>query len=96
MIPQHHSERLLAQAAQATGPVQLRRGHRLVDAGSIGDEAVLAVAGPDTDYQLQAAWAVAADGARSTVRRALGPAEAFTIEGLTEGAASAGIKRAQG
>ena len=27
---------------------------------------------------------------------ALGPAEAFTIEGLTEGAASAGIKRAQG
>jgi len=27
---------------------------------------------------------------------AIGPAEAFTIEGLTEGAASAGIKRAQG
>jgi hypothetical protein len=32
----------------------------------------------------------------TTFSGALGPAEAFTIEGLTEGVVSAGIKRAQG
>jgi short subunit dehydrogenase-like uncharacterized protein len=43
------------------------------------------------------AWA-AIFGQQGRIRGsgALGPAEAFTIEGLTEGAVSAGIKRAQG
>jgi 2-polyprenyl-6-methoxyphenol hydroxylase-like FAD-dependent oxidoreductase len=72
MIPQHHSERLLQEAATATGLVDIRRGHRVVDAGHLPAAAVLTVEGPDGRYVEQADWAVGADGAHSTVRRRLG------------------------
>ncbi len=72
MIPQHHSERLLQAAAAGTGLVEIRRGHRVVDAGQTSAAAVLTVEGPDGRYVQEAHWAVGADGARSTVRHALG------------------------
>ncbi len=71
MVPQHHSERLLAAAAEATGLVELRRGHRVTGLRTAGDAALLDVDGPDGAYEARASGAVGADGARSTVRRAL-------------------------
>lgn len=72
MVPQHHSERLLQAAAVATGLVEVRRGHRVVEVGEAGAAAMLTVEGPDRRYVERASWAVAADGAHSTVRRRLG------------------------
>ena len=68
MLPQHHTERLLQQAAEASGLVEIRRGHRVRGADQDRTAAVLTVDGPDGQYTVPAAWAVAADGARSTVR----------------------------
>ncbi len=70
-LPQHTSETLLEQAAVATGQVEIRREHRVLDVG--GDEscATLQVQGPGGAYRLRASWAVACDGARSTIREAL-------------------------
>ncbi len=82
MIPQHHSERLLQEAATATGLVEIRRGHRVVDAALAPAGAVLTVDGPDGRYVLQASWAVGADGARSTVRRRLGITQRWRDYGM--------------
>jgi 2-polyprenyl-6-methoxyphenol hydroxylase-like FAD-dependent oxidoreductase len=82
MIPQHHSERLLQEAATATGLVEIRRGHRVVDAGQRPGAAVLTVDGPDGRYVEQATWAVGADGAHSTVRRRLGITQRWRDYGM--------------
>lgn len=82
MIPQHHSERLLQDAATATGLVEVRRGHRLVDAGTAAAAAVLTVESPDGRYVERASWAVGADGAHSTVRRRLGIAQQWRDYGM--------------
>ena len=82
MIPQHHSERLLHEAAVATGLVEVRRGHRVVDASQAPAAAVLTVEGPDGRYVERASWAVGADGARSIVRRRLGIRQQWRDYGL--------------
>ena len=75
MLAQHHSERLLQDAAEASGLVEIRRGHRVVQAGQDPTAAILTVESPDGPYTVRAGWAVGADGARSTVRKALGVAQ---------------------
>ena len=75
MLAQHHSERLLQEAAEASGLVEIRRGHRVVGTSQDPTAAVLTVEGPNGQYTERAAWAVGADGARSTVRKALGVAQ---------------------
>ena len=67
-LQQYHLEELLIDACAATGLVDLRWKHAVcaIDDGMIGVEA------PDGAYDLQADWVLAADGARSFVRRALG------------------------
>ena len=71
-LPQHDSEVLLEEAALKTGMVEIRRGHRVVRVGQEGDRAHMGVEGPDGDFDLATPWAVACDGASSTVRRLLG------------------------
>ncbi len=74
MVAQHDSERLLEQAALSTGLVDIRRDHAVtgVEDAADGRAAVFTVRGPAGAGTVRADWAVAADGARSTVRRALG------------------------
>ena len=70
-LPQHDSETLLERAALQTGMIEIRRAHRVVRVGQKGDRAHLVVQGPDGDFDLAAPWAVACDGASSTLRRLL-------------------------
>jgi 2-polyprenyl-6-methoxyphenol hydroxylase-like FAD-dependent oxidoreductase len=51
---------------------ELRFGHELVDFTQTGDGVRVTVAGPDGAYEVTADYLVAADGARSPVREALG------------------------
>jgi len=71
-LPQHDTEVLLEEAALQTGAVEIRRGHRVVRVGREGDRARMSVEGPDRAYDFATPWAVACDGAGSTVRRMLG------------------------
>jgi 3-(3-hydroxy-phenyl)propionate hydroxylase len=68
---QYHLERYLIERAQGLG-VDLRFGHRVTgvvaEAGGVG----IAIATPAGDDRLSCDWLLACDGARSTVRRALG------------------------
>ncbi len=82
MISQHDSERLLQEAATATGLVEVRRGHRVVDAAQARAAAVLTVDGPGGRYVEQANWAVGADGAHSTVRQRLGITQRWRDYGM--------------
>jgi 2-polyprenyl-6-methoxyphenol hydroxylase-like FAD-dependent oxidoreductase len=63
---------LLQEAAEASGLVEVRRGHRARGADQDWTAAVLTV---DGQYTVAASWAIGADGARSTVRGALGFAQ---------------------
>ena len=67
-LQQYHLEAMLVDACVATGLVDLRWKHAVcaIDDGVIGVET------PNGAYNLQADWVLAADGARSFVRRALG------------------------
>ena len=72
-LPQHDTETLLEKAARATGLVEIRRGVRVGAAGQ--DDGGAWVEGHfegGSPLRLRASWAVAADGARSEVRRHLG------------------------
>jgi 2-polyprenyl-6-methoxyphenol hydroxylase-like FAD-dependent oxidoreductase len=71
MLPQHHTERLLAEAATGTRLVEIRRGHRVVEAAQDAEAAVLSVDDGGRTYRYRASWAVAADGAGSAVRKSL-------------------------
>ncbi len=71
-LPQHDTEVLLEEAALRTGMVKVRRRHRVARVGQDGEWASVNVEGPDGIYDLAAPWAVACDGAGSTVRRMLG------------------------
>jgi len=66
-LQQYHLEEMLVDACMATGRVDLRWKHRVcaIDDGVIGVET------PHGAYELHADWVLAADGARSFVRRAL-------------------------
>jgi 2-polyprenyl-6-methoxyphenol hydroxylase-like FAD-dependent oxidoreductase len=75
MVAQHDSERLLEQAALSTGLVDIRRGHTVTgvdETADHGEGAAFTVHGPAGAGTVRADWAVAADGARSTIRRGLG------------------------
>jgi len=72
--PQPHTERVLEEAALATGAVQLRRGHN-VNAVYEQGGGVMVRGWDETkqcEWSLDAPYVIAADGAGSTVRHALG------------------------
>jgi 2-polyprenyl-6-methoxyphenol hydroxylase-like FAD-dependent oxidoreductase len=71
-LPQHDSEVMLEGAALRTGMAQIRRGHRVVGLSQNEHGASVNVEGPEGAYDLTAPYAVGCDGARSTVRHALG------------------------
>jgi 3-(3-hydroxy-phenyl)propionate hydroxylase len=71
-LQQYYVEKFLADAAMAAPGLDVRWGHRLVSVEARPDRAVATIATPDGEYRLICDWLVAADGVRSTVRRALG------------------------
>jgi len=70
-LQQQYLELFLAEAAQADPRIELRWGHRLAGLRSASDHVALDVATPDGSYRVHADYVLAADGARSQVRRSL-------------------------
>lgn len=70
-IQQQYIEKYLADAAQAEPLIELRWQSRLEDLGQKDNHVELDVATPEGNYVMQADYVLAADGARSMVRKAL-------------------------
>jgi len=70
-LQQYLLEECLVERARALG-VEIRWGNRVVDVSSRGDGVALAVDTAEGSYTVQADWLVAADGARSTIRKRMG------------------------
>src|SRR5262249_33971763 len=71
-LQQYYFEHACIQAAATTGLVDLRWQEEVTDLEETGDGMLLTIATPEGSYRLFAQWVIAADGARSTVRRLLG------------------------
>ena len=71
-LQQYYAEAWLVQACEATGLVELRWRNAVTGIENRADGVRLSVATPAGDYNLHADWLIAADGARSFIRRALG------------------------
>ena len=69
-LQQYHLEAMLVDACNATGLVDLRWKHAVC--GLALDDGLLSIETPHGAYDLRADWILAADGARSFVRRTLG------------------------
>jgi len=71
-LQQYYAEEWLVERALATGLVDLRWKNRVVSVVQDAEAPALEVETPDGTYRLTCDYLLAADGARSTVRRALG------------------------
>ena len=68
---QYYLEQFLIERAQELG-IEVRFGHRVTGVTPVADGVRLEVGTPGGDYALACDWLLACDGARSTVRHALG------------------------
>jgi 3-(3-hydroxy-phenyl)propionate hydroxylase len=71
-LQQYYVEHFCVEAAAATGLVDLRSQEEVTGLEVTGDGVLLDVATPAGPYRLSADWVIAADGARSTLRRLMG------------------------
>ena len=71
-LQQYYVEEYLVDACRASGLVELRWKHRVTAVQAAADGVALTVDTPEGPYRITAAWLLACDGARSTVRAALG------------------------
>jgi 3-(3-hydroxy-phenyl)propionate hydroxylase len=71
-LQQYYAEQWLVEACEATGLVDLRWKSRVSGIENRADGALLQVETPAGAYALHAQWLLAADGARSPLREALG------------------------
>ncbi|MDQ6618664.1 MAG: FAD-dependent oxidoreductase [Pseudomonadota bacterium] len=72
-LQQYHVEECLVSRAMALPNVELRWNNKVVGVqGGQGDKVRLRVACPDREYDVTCDWLIAADGAKSVVRRELG------------------------
>ncbi|MEU4557147.1 FAD-dependent monooxygenase [Actinoplanes sp. NPDC023936] len=82
-LPQARTEELLEAHATRAG-ARIRRGHRVTGFTGHPGSVTVTVEGPDGRYELEAAYLVGCDGARSAVREAAGidyPGTASTVLG---------------
>ena len=70
-LQQYHLEEILVRRCEALG-VPIRWKHRVTAIDTQADAARLTVETPEGPYALHADWVIAADGARSPLRRMLG------------------------
>jgi 3-(3-hydroxy-phenyl)propionate hydroxylase len=71
-LQQYYAEAILVERAMALPAIKLRWKHRMVGLAQGSDGVTLSVETPDGGYMLGADYVLAADGARSTVRKLLG------------------------
>jgi 3-(3-hydroxy-phenyl)propionate hydroxylase len=71
-VQQFHVEAYLVERAREIDGVDVRWHSRVQGAEQDGERVRLNVGTPDGEYRLEARWVVAADGARSSLRRMLG------------------------
>lgn len=71
-LQQYYLEHFLVERAGELDNLEIRWRNRVVGLAPLRDGAVLTIETPDGPYDLQAAWVVAADGARSPTRAMLG------------------------
>lgn len=71
-LQQYHFEELLLRRLAELGTADLRWRNRVVDVSHSADGVLLMVETPDGPYRIGADWLIAADGAKSAVRNALG------------------------
>lgn len=71
-LQQCYTEQFILDGIEASPEVDLRWRSRAVDVSDRGDHAVVRVATQEGEYDLEADWVVACDGARSAARRGLG------------------------
>ncbi len=71
-LQQYYVEEYLVEAALANAHVDLRFKNRVTAICQTGNSAVLSIETPDGAYQLEAAYVVACDGARSPLRTLMG------------------------
>lgn len=78
-LQQYYLEKALVERAREINAVDLRWNNRVSGLDRRSDGVTLTINTPDGPYRLDAAWLIAADGARSTVRGLLG----LGFEGVT-------------
>ena len=71
-LQQYYFEHCCIDAATKTGLVDLRWQEEVSGLERTNDGALLTITAPDGDYRMSADWVIAADGARSTLRRLMG------------------------
>jgi 3-(3-hydroxy-phenyl)propionate hydroxylase len=71
-IQQQYLEQYLLEAIAAQPLIQVRWGNRVASVQNLADGVRISVDTPHGEYEMQADWLVATDGARSVVRSALG------------------------
>lgn len=71
-LQQFHFEAACIAAAGRTGLIDIRWAHEIAGVDTQGEGAALTVGTPDGPYHMTCSWLVAADGARSDIRRRLG------------------------
>ena len=71
-LQQYHFELFAIAAAESTGMIDLRWRHSVTGVEDAGDHVAVSINTPDGPYRLDADYLLAADGARSTVRRSMG------------------------
>ncbi len=71
-LQQYYVEHFCVEAAAQAGLIDIRWQEEVTGLERTSDGVLLTIATPDGSYRLAADWVIAADGARSTVRRLLG------------------------
>lgn len=71
-LQQYYCEEFLVDACAATGLVDLRWCHKVTGISQGGNQATVTVETPDGVFSQTCDWLIAADGARSEVRRQMG------------------------
>jgi len=71
-LQQYYLEQYLTDRARTLPSIDLRWKHAVTEVRGFDDFVRLRIDTPDGPYELEAQWLVAADGARSAVRRSLG------------------------
>jgi len=71
-LQQYFFEHYAIESAQRTGLIDFRWQEEVTGIEATADGALLDIATPTGSYRVSADWVIAADGARSTLRRAMG------------------------
>ncbi|WP_161493851.1 FAD-dependent monooxygenase [Virgibacillus necropolis] len=70
-LPQHDTEVIFEDAARKTGMIEIRRGHKVIEATQTKDNVIVKVQNKKGLYEISAPWGVGCDGAKSIIKSRL-------------------------